>query len=85
MSFIEKHAAEIRANRKSKALQASGHDSAAVITIQRASIVFTQVQEVLKHADMKNRRGKNQWWEKFKVLAEMLGGRIAFVADSIHD
>jgi len=83
MSFIEKQAVETR--RKPKALQINGHESAAVITIQRASIVFTQVQEVLKHADMKNRRGKNQWWEEFKILAETLGGRTAIVAESNND
>jgi 6-phosphofructokinase 1 len=80
MSFIEKQAAEIRRN--PRALQTSGHASAAVITIQRASIVFTQVQEVSKHADMKNRRGKHQWWEGFKILAETLGGRTGFVAEN---
>lgn len=75
--FIEKHATELRRN--PKACNTGGHESAAVITIQKASIVFTQVQEVMKHADMKNRRGKNQWWEGFKILAETLGGRTAIV------
>jgi len=79
MAFIEKQAAEIRRN--PKGVQTAGHPSAAVITIQRASIVFTQVQEVSQHADMKNRRGKHQWWESFKILAETLGGRTGFVAE----
>jgi 6-phosphofructokinase 1 len=83
MLFIERQAREARRN--PKALQAAGHESAAVITIQKSSIVFAQVQDVCKHADMKNRRGKNQWWEGFKILAETLGGRTAIVADEDSD
>lgn len=49
--------------------------SAAVITIQRAQIIFAPVAEVLKETDMKNRRGKNVWWKDIRALVELIGGR----------
>ena len=79
MAFIEKQAAIIR--QSPEECKASGHESAAVITIQGSSIIFTQVQDMLKAADMKNRRGKKQWWTGFKSLAEELGGRTALVEE----
>jgi 6-phosphofructokinase 1 len=73
MSFIETQAAALKAQPE-KSRKATG-DSAAVITIQGSSITMTPVQEIVKHADMKNRRGINPWWEGLKDLAEVLGGR----------
>lgn len=73
MTFIESQASALKALPEKKR-KASG-DSAAVITIQGSSIALTPVQEVVKHADMKNRRGIDPWWEGLKDLAEVLGGR----------
>jgi 6-phosphofructokinase 1 len=75
MTWIEKQAAALKATK----VKGHGHDSAAVITIQQSDIQFVQVQEMKKHADMKNRRGKHQWWQDFKPLAEALGGRTGLV------
>jgi 6-phosphofructokinase 1 len=73
MTFIETQASALKALSE-KRRKASG-DSAAVITIQGSSIALTPVQEIVKHADMKNRRGTDPWWEDLKDLAEVLGGR----------
>lgn len=67
MAFLEQHAKSSRRH--------SAPESAAVITIQGTSIKLTPVSEMVKHADMKNRRGKHVWWEGIKQLTEMLGGR----------
>jgi len=77
MAFIETQAAAIRAQPKDK--RKPGRESASVITIQGSSIVFTPVQDVIQHADMKNRRGLNPWWGGLKDLAEVLGGRKALM------
>jgi 6-phosphofructokinase 1 len=79
MAFIEQQAAAIKED--PHIAKVRGHESSTVITVQGSAIVFTQVQEMLKHADLKNRRGKTQWWQGFKDLAEALGGRTAMVQD----
>ncbi|KAG7451133.1 6-phosphofructokinase [Guyanagaster necrorhizus] len=58
-------------------------DSAAVITIQSSSIKWVPVQDMVQHADMKNRRGKNPWWASTKELVEALAGRPQIV--KLHD
>lgn len=72
MSFIEKEY-DIIHKQKSKTKIASPH-SAAIITIQGSSIKWVPVKEMLEHADLKNRRGKTQWWTEYKGLAEALAG-----------
>lgn len=74
MAFLEQHA-------RSHHRRATP-ESAAVITIQGTSIKLTPVSEMVKHADMKNRRGKHVWWEGMKQLTEMLGGRTELVGVS---
>ena len=72
MAFIEKHHAAIH-NQSSKMKQAPP-ESAAVITIQGSTIKWVPVQEMVQHADMKNRRGKVAWWGGIKDLVEDLVG-----------
>lgn len=67
MKFLEQHA--LSPSRRSPP------ESAAVITIQGTSIKLTPVHEVVQHADMKKRIGKNPWWKGIKQLTETLGGR----------
>jgi 6-phosphofructokinase 1 len=67
MKFLEQHA-------QSQSRRASP-ESAAVITIQGTSIKLTPVYEMVQHADMKKRVGKNPWWAGLKQLTETLGGR----------
>lgn len=71
MKFLEQHA-QIAARR-------APPESAAVITIQGTSIKLTPVHEMVQHADMKKRVGKNPWWTGIKQLTETLGGRTELV------
>lgn len=72
MAFIEKQHEAIH-SQQSKVKQA-GPETAAVITIQGSTVKWVPVQEMVKHADMKNRRGKNAWWGGIKELVEALVG-----------
>ncbi|KAJ1307590.1 hypothetical protein OPQ81_001686 [Rhizoctonia solani] len=67
MKFLEQHA-QAHSRR-------SPPETAAVITIQGTSIKLTPVHEMVQHADMKKRVGKNPWWAGLKQLTETLGGR----------
>lgn len=73
MAFIERHHETLR-GKKFKARQASA-DSAAVITLQSSAVKWVPVGEMLAHADMKNRRGKEAWWGGYKELVEILVAR----------
>jgi 6-phosphofructokinase 1 len=78
MAFIEEHAWALRAlpekgRKPNKA-------SAAVITIIGSSLNFTPVNDVVEHADMKNRRGIDVWWAGYKELAEIMGSKKYFAA-----
>ncbi|EJD49031.1 6-phosphofructokinase [Auricularia subglabra TFB-10046 SS5] len=76
MDFLEREALALRAQGdKRKAPKAS----AAVICIEGSRIVMTPVHEMEEHADIKNRRNLNSWWEGCKDLVELLGGRTALV------
>ncbi|KAF9516940.1 hypothetical protein BS47DRAFT_1314797 [Hydnum rufescens UP504] len=70
MTFLEDHAHSLRSHPQRRAPR----ESAAMITIEGTSIFMTPVQDVVKHADMKNRRANHTWWEGYKGLAEQLGG-----------
>jgi 6-phosphofructokinase 1 len=72
MAFLEKHH-ESLSKQHPKVRQASP-ETAAVITIQGSGIKWVPVQEMVKHADMANRRGKHVWWEGIKELVEALVG-----------
>lgn len=74
MAFIEEHSQRIAATPKKLATP----ESAAVITIQGSAIKWVPVNEMVKHADMKNRRGKEYRWGPIKKLVEDLVGRHAF-------
>jgi 6-phosphofructokinase 1 len=76
MSFIEENAWAHKALPE-KGRKAKG-STAAVITITGSSVNFTPVQELVKHADMENRRGENVWWAGYKHLAEIMGSKDYF-------
>lgn len=79
MVFLEKHHEQIRVQPEHK--RKAPPESAAVITIRGSTVSMTPVQEMVKHADMKNRRGKIPWWEGYKELAEALGGKAGLVEE----
>lgn len=73
MHFIEEQAEQLA---KLPWKQRWTHKGAnAVITIQGTRVVWVRVKEMVERADMKNRRGKIQWWTKYKKMAEMLAAR----------
>jgi 6-phosphofructokinase 1 len=53
----------------------AGPESAAVITVQGSTVRWVPVSEIVAHADMKLRRGKETWWQKHKDLVEALVAR----------
>ena len=77
MAFLERHHETIRSSPEPELKRRAPEDSAAVITIQGSRVEFTPVQSMVAHADMKNRRGKNAWWQSLLPLVTMLGGRTA--------
>ena len=72
MAFIERHHELLQAQAP-KTRQATP-ESAAVITIQASSIEWVPVLDMVKHADMKNRRGKEEWWMGVHELVEAMVG-----------
>jgi 6-phosphofructokinase 1 len=70
MAFIEKHHQSIHTQK----VKHAGPETAAVITIQGSAIKWVPVQDMVQHADMKNRRGKHAWWGGVKELVEALVG-----------
>ncbi|KAI0065093.1 6-phosphofructokinase [Artomyces pyxidatus] len=79
MAFIEQQH-ELLQKQPAKSRQASP-DSAAVITVQSSTIKWVPVQEMVAHADMKNRRGKTTWWGKNKELVEVLVARPQLIGN----
>ncbi|OAX37383.1 6-phosphofructokinase [Rhizopogon vinicolor AM-OR11-026] len=73
MAFLEDHHDALQ-KQDGKVKQAPP-ESAAVITIQKSALEWVPVQEMVQHADMKNRRGKTAWWKEIKDLTEALAGR----------
>lgn len=83
MAFLEREALAMRsapARQHNGSIAHPSKSSAAVITVQGSSVVMVPVHEMQEHADMKNRRNLKSWWEGYKELAEMLGGRTALIA-----
>ncbi|WVQ69303.1 6-phosphofructokinase [Kwoniella botswanensis] len=55
-------------------------ETATMIAIRGSKIVYATMEEVLKHTDMKLRRGKDEWWSDIKRLAEIMGGRQGLIS-----
>ncbi|KAL5503847.1 PFK1 [Sanghuangporus vaninii] len=82
MAFLERHHISLLAQPELK--RRAPEESAAVITIQRNMVEFTPVKSMLARADVKNRRGKKTWWEEYKPMVSMLGGRTALVEEEVN-
>ncbi|TFK40320.1 6-phosphofructokinase [Crucibulum laeve] len=78
MAFLERHHEALLKQPPHKTKHASP-DSAAVITIQASSLEWVPVQEMVQHADMANRRGKESWWAGVRELVEAMVGRPQFL------
>lgn len=77
--FLEEHAWAAAKAKSSKSAtnydRAANESSAAIITIIGSGVQFTPAVEMTRHADMKKRVGKKNWWQPHKALAELMGGR----------
>ncbi|KIJ67059.1 hypothetical protein HYDPIDRAFT_166445 [Hydnomerulius pinastri MD-312] len=73
MTFLEEHHDKLLM--QPAKVKTAPSESAAVITIQGSAIKWVPVQDMVQHADMKNRRGKTAWWAEVKDLVEALAGR----------
>ncbi|KAK7033127.1 ATP-dependent 6-phosphofructokinase [Favolaschia claudopus] len=83
MAFVERHH-ELLQQQPQKG-RVAAPETAAVITIQDSSIKWVPVQEMVQHADTKNRRGKTSWWADMKELVEALVARPQLTALSAKD
>jgi len=79
MAFLEQH--HQRLSQQAQKARQAGPETAAVITIQASEVKWVPVQEMVRHADMVNRRGKTNWWGQVKDLAEQLAGKPRFLVD----
>ncbi|KAI5982023.1 phosphofructokinase domain-containing protein [Pisolithus marmoratus] len=77
MAFLEEHHQSLLA--RPHRSQCAPPESAAVITIQGSALKWVPVTEMEKHADTKNRRGKEAWWAPIKGWVEALSGRSELV------
>ncbi|KAI0331879.1 6-phosphofructokinase [Cubamyces sp. BRFM 1775] len=78
MAFIERHHQELL-KQQARSKQAPP-ESAAIITIQGTAVQWVPVQDMVEHADMKNRRGKHAWWDGMRDLVEALVARPQILA-----
>ncbi|KAH9928295.1 PFK protein [Fomitopsis serialis] len=72
MSFVEEHH---QALLRQQGRKLAPPESAAVITIQGTAVKWVPVTEMVTHADMHNRRGKEAWWAPYTDLVEMIVAR----------
>ena len=72
ISFMEEHH---QALLRQQGRKCAPPESAAVCTIKGTEIKFVPVTEMLQHADMHNRRGKEAWWAPYTDLVETLVAR----------
>lgn len=77
MSFLEEQHAKLKA--QPGRVKVAPEESAAVITIQGSALAWVSAQDMVKHADVKHRRGKEVWWAGVKNLVEALAGRSELV------
>ncbi|WWC86865.1 6-phosphofructokinase [Kwoniella dendrophila CBS 6074] len=84
MQFLENHATpnSQSSHRGHHKKTNYSKETATMIAIRGSKIVYATMDEVLKHTDMKKRRGKDEWWSDIKRLAEIMGGRQGLVAST---
>ena len=77
MAFIESHHTALR--KQPIKTRSATPDSAAVIAIQGSEVRWVPVDEMVKQADMKNRRGKHSWWSDIKNMVEAMVARSQII------
>lgn len=69
MQFLEKHATPNAQSAKGK--KSYSKETAAMIAIRGSEIIYPTMEEVKAKADMKLRKGRDEWWRSIKDLAEV--------------
>lgn len=69
MQFLEAHAVPNAQAAKGK--RTYSKQTAAMIAIRGRKIVYATMDEVKAKADMKLRKGRDEWWRSIKPLAEV--------------
>ena len=69
MQFLEKHATPNAQSAKGK--KSYSKETAAMIAIRGSEIIYPTMDEVKAKADMKLRKGRDEWWRSIKDLAEV--------------
>jgi hypothetical protein len=69
MQFLEKHATPNAQSAKGK--KSYTKETAAMIAIRGSEIIYPTMDEVKAKADMKLRKGRDEWWRSIKDLAEV--------------
>lgn len=54
----------------------SKQNGTSTIVIQGASVRFASIGEMIDAADMKHRRGREQWWQGMQKLVDILAGKV---------
>jgi 6-phosphofructokinase 1 len=80
MQFLETHGTPNAQSARGK--RKYSKETAAMIAIRGSKIVYATMDEVMRHTDMKLRRGKDEWWGDIKRLVEVMGGRSGIAASS---
>jgi len=81
MQFLEKHATPNAQSAKGK--KSYSRETAAMIAIRGSEIIYPTMDEVKAKADMKLRKGRDEWWRSIKDLAEVR--HTSFVFDDEAD
>lgn len=75
IDFLEEHHVR-RMNGQSPAADAPEAPDVATVVTQGPSVRLVAIHEMMKAADLKNRRGLEQWWMPLKSLIDVLAGRV---------
>ena len=76
MQFLEKHATPNAQSAKGK--RSYTKETAAMIAIRGSEIIYPTMDEVRGKADMKLRKGRDEWWRSIKPLAEVSHCRVPY-------
>lgn len=82
IQFIERHGAGLRSaqgplrSRSNSRSDGTMDSDAATIIISGAQVRFASTKELAANADMKKRRGKDEWWMALKDLVTLMSGEL---------
>lgn len=83
IEFLEQHSSEALSKAFEQKLAAPveltrSPESAAVVGISGADVIYSSVKELLPVTDLKNRKPRGAWWYEHRPLVDLLSGRGLF-------